>query len=213
MLDGSLGSKGGNTAQILSQFSALLNTANEGDYRSSPLSNESAQPTLTSWSLKDQGTPSLELLTSADAFVLATGTYWDSWGSPLQKFFEDVTHLEGHSCFVGKPAALITTMHSVGGKEVLNRLHGVLNSFGLFIPPMCGFTYSFANHLALQNPKAGHDDFADDLWRLEDLETVSTNLRLAHELGKNSRACWSTWLVDREDANRLWLQDRPSSRR
>lgn len=200
VLDGSLGSESGNTAQILAHFETALGS----------------KAIIKTWNLKSDGTPSAETLAAADAFVFSTGTYWDSWGSPMQKFFEDVTHLEGADCFLGKPAALMTTMHSVGGKEVLNRLHGVLNSFGLFIPPMCGFTYSFANHLALRSPIDENDkltsDFADDLWRMEDLETLAQNLLLATELTKTSRSRWATWLIDREDPNRRWLQPRPNSR-
>lgn len=197
VLDGSLGSNSGNTSQILTYLESLIGS----------------RASVERWSLRDRGTPSRETLASADAFVFSSGTYWDSWGSPLQKFFEDSTPLEGDSCFLGKPAAVITSMHSVGGKEVLNRLHGVLNTFGLFIPPMCGFTYSFANHLALESERAKSDSFADDLWRLEDLSPVVDNLLLAIDLSKNSRAAWATWAVDHEDANRLWLRERPNSRR
>ena len=42
-----------------------------------------------------------EVLAEADGFVFATGTYWDSWGSPLQKFLEETTAFEGTSVWLG----------------------------------------------------------------------------------------------------------------
>ena len=204
ILDGSIGGTSGNTAKVLEAFQhAVLE-------RDSKVTFDRLD--LSAAAIVDQ-----ERLRAADGFVFATGTYWDSWGSPMQRFFEQATSLEGSDCWLGKPAALITTMHSVGGKEVLNRLHGVINSFGLYVPPMCGFTYSFANHLAIQAPTSAFDqttrDFADDLWRLEDLKTVAANLSQAISLGQNARVQWSAWTVDREDANRLWLTNRPDLRR
>lgn len=210
ILDGSIGGPSGNTAQVLEAFQRCVHEVTEN-------AANKIQVDFKLLQLSQKSTLDREILRKADAFVFATGTYWDSWGSPMQKFFEEATSLEGDECWLGKPAALITTMHSVGGKEVLNRLHGVINSFGLFVPPMCAFTYSFANHLAIQAPTAGFDettrDFADDLWRLEDLATVASNLLTALELSKSKRVQWKAWTVDREDANRLWLTNRSDLRR
>jgi NAD(P)H-dependent FMN reductase len=205
ILDGSLGGRTGNTAKAIDIFSRAL------------MSQADVPVEIDIVELRTSSMPSKERISLADAFVFASGTYWDSWGSPMQKFFEEATPLEGDDCWLGKPAALITTMHSVGGKEVLNRLHGVINTLGLFVPPMCAFTYSYANHLALQSAEGlGNDseaEFADDLWRLDDLKTVANNLHGALTLSKNSQVQWSTWPVDSEDPNRLWLQDRPSLKR
>ena len=63
-----------------------------------------------------------EGLLAADAFVIGTGTHWDSWSHLLQKFLEDGTLDEGTPVWLGKPAAVLVTMHSVGGKAVLSRL-------------------------------------------------------------------------------------------
>ena len=82
----------------------------------------------------------------ADAFIFVTGTYWDSWGSPLQKFLEDVTDLEGTSAFLGKPSFVFVLNHSVGGKGLLSRLQGVLSTLGCLVPPMSGWVYSLVTH-------------------------------------------------------------------
>jgi len=37
-----------------------------------------------------------ERMLMAVAFVFATGTYWDSWGSPMQRFLEQSTDLEAN---------------------------------------------------------------------------------------------------------------------
>jgi NAD(P)H-dependent FMN reductase len=145
-------------------------------------------------------------LTWAEGFVFGTGTYWDSWGSPLQTFLEQTTMLEASSVWIGKPAAVIVTMHSVGGKEVASRLQGVLTTLGLMIPPMSGFIYSLANQLALEGPETS---LKEDLWQLKDLEVVGANLIRAIDLDTLARAHqknWSAWTVDRADPSRLWLR-------
>lgn len=126
-----------------------------------------------------------------------TGTYWDSWGSPLQKFLEDFTDYEVRESILGKPAGVITLMHSVGGKEVLSRLQGVLSSMGFLIPPLTGMTCSLATEIAAKkNPQ-----HAKDFWTLGDLEIVLQNIRAAAELEKP----WSAWPVDRKNYKARWL--------
>src|SRR5690606_4635043 len=104
-------------------------------------------------------------LTWADGFIFLSGTYWDGWGSPLQYFLEQTTHFEGSKRWLGKPAGVIITMHSVGGKAILSRLQGVLNSMGAIIPPMTGMVYSLATHLA---NKVQHTH-AQDFWQLGEI--------------------------------------------
>src|SRR5690606_36018432 len=70
----------------------------------------------------------------AQGIIFLSGTYWDSWGSPLQVFLEKTTTWETGDLLLGKPAGVIITMHSVGGKSILSRLQGVLNTQGLIIP-------------------------------------------------------------------------------
>lgn len=69
-------------------------------------------------------------LAEASGFVFVTGTYWDGWSSHLQRFLEEATHTEATSLWLGKPASVWVTAHSVGGKGVLSRLQGVLSSSG-----------------------------------------------------------------------------------
>ncbi|AZZ38336.1 hypothetical protein CIK05_08960 [Bdellovibrio sp. qaytius] len=134
----------------------------------------------------------------ADGFVFVTGTYWDSWGSPLQKFLEDATDLEGTKAFIGKPCAVFVLNHSVGGKAVLSRLQGVLSTFGCLIPPMSGMVYSLVTQLALKNSKSVHKD---DLWTLDDIEMIVQNLMLSLEI----TIAWKIWPVDRKNFRKNWI--------
>lgn len=135
----------------------------------------------------------------ASGFIFITGTYWDSWGSPLQKFFEDVTDLEGTDAFVGKPAATFVLNHSVGGKAVLSRLQGVLSTFGCLIPPMSGLVYSLVTSLALKNKKSLKHK--DDFWTLDDIDMILENFQLA----LNIKTKWKAWPVDRKNFRKNWL--------
>lgn len=186
ILDGSLGGSGGNTDAVLAALVAHLAPLSQTE-----IIRLSAQPLFE---------PELEdSLRRADGFVFASGTYWDSWGSPLQRFFEQSTHLEVSDVWLGKPAAAVVTMHSVGGKGVLSRLQGVLSTLGLMIPPMTGIAYSLACHLALAG--AAMDPELADFWQLGDLEVVAHNLLQA---ARGQRA-WRPWLVDSRPAGRRWM--------
>jgi multimeric flavodoxin WrbA len=140
----------------------------------------------------------LESIRESAGFVFASGTYWDSWGSPLQHFWESMTPYEGDACWFGKPAACLTTMHSVGGKEVLSRLQGVLVSLGLWLPPMSGLTLGLATQLAARVDSS----HAADLWEPADLDVVAHNL-LEAVYGTQA---WRAWPVDRADPTRLWAR-------
>ncbi|MCM2324632.1 MAG: NAD(P)H-dependent oxidoreductase [Oligoflexia bacterium] len=142
-----------------------------------------------------------EALAGARGFLFCSGTYWDSWGSPLQRLLENLTEFEATKLLLGKPCAVLISMHSVGGKGVLSRLQGVLSSMGLLIPPMTGFSYSLANHLALRAEAGELQELADDLWRPEDLATVSANLRVAVE----AELRFQSWPIDRDNVTRRWL--------
>lgn len=131
--------------------------------------------------------------------IFVTGTYWDSWGSPLQKFLENATDLEGTETFVGKPCAVFVLMHSVGGKGILSRLQGVLSTFGCLIPPMSGMVYSLVSDLALKSSKSRHKD---DLWSMEDLDMVLTNFELALEI----QIPWKVWPIDRKNFRKTWIK-------
>jgi chromate reductase, NAD(P)H dehydrogenase (quinone) len=201
VINGSLGGSQGNTARALAPFLELLRRTCEVD------EVQLAEcATQSNWDARHLLKSQVE---SASAFVFATGTYWDSWGSPLQKFFEEVTNWEATELWLGKPAAALVTMHSVGGKEVLSRLQGVLGTLGVMIPPMSGMAYSLANQLALENETSDAKDFQADLWQLGDLRLIAENLLTALELQglqRKSGRQWKSWPVDERDARRVWLR-------
>lgn len=137
-------------------------------------------------------------LARADALAIGTGTHWDSWSHLLQRLLEEATADEGTTLWLGKPAAVLVTMHSVGGKGVLSRLQGVLNTLGCALPPMSGLVYSLANHAALATQAPG----TDDLWCLDDVAIVCHNLLVALGVASGFRA----WPVDRERFGARWLE-------
>lgn len=183
IINGSLGGIDGNTSVLIAVACKNI-TAQKGHYDIIHL--EEAQNDLES------------KLAWADGFLFTSGTYWDSWGSPMQKFLETTTAFEASDLFFKKPASVMITMHSVGGKGVLSRLQGVLNTMGLLIPPMSGLVYSLSVHLALQS---GSSNFSEDFWSLEDIEIIIHNLMTA----ANKRHDYKCWPVDRKDPKRRWL--------
>lgn len=137
------------------------------------------------------------ILASASGLVFVTGTYWDGWSSHLQRFLEEATPTEATELWLGKPAAVWVTGHSVGGKGVLSRLQGVLSSFGCTIPPMSGLVITRANELA----RAHDREAARDLFGPDDLEVSVHNLLESVRGTRRYRA----WEVDRGDASQPWL--------
>ncbi len=193
VLNGSLGGKSGNTGTVLALLVQEL--APRADVEEVTLS-ESYQLAHV-----------LDQIGKSQGLVIATGTYWDSWGSPLQRFLEESTDHEATDTWLGKPVATLVTMHSVGGKEVLSRLQGVLSTLGCLIPPMSGLTYSLANHLAL---KGDRSPFHDDLWQLPDLKVIASNLLMAidhygNRPGSSQLPPWTSWPVDSGDPRRKWF--------
>ncbi len=184
ILNGSLGAEKGNTSILIQQALMTLHRY---------------QATVEVIHLKKYPLVNLkEKLNWADGFIFTSGTYWDSWGSPLQKFLEDCTEFEATNVFFNKPASVLISMHSVGGKEVLSRLQGVLSTMGLSIPPMSGLVYSLAAHLAIHESQTS---FKDDFWSLEDIEVTTHNLITAI-LGNYN---FKSWPVDTKDPTRRWL--------
>jgi NAD(P)H-dependent FMN reductase len=140
----------------------------------------------------------LGLFGDVDGVIFVTGTYWDSWGSPLQKLFEEMTELEGSAVLLGKPCAVFVLMHSVGGKGILSRLQGVLSTMGFLIPPMSGMVYSLASDLAMKNSKSAHQD---DFWEKDDISRILYNFLLSLEI----QVPWRSWPVDRKNFRKSWL--------
>lgn len=194
ILNGSLGDHSGNTARVLDLCN---NIANEKDidceiYHLKNLLEKSSDISAELESLRQK-------IARTDGFIFSSGTYWDSWGSPMQFFLEKATIFEASSLFMAKPAAVVITMHSVGGKGVLSRLQGVLNTLGFLIPPMSGMVYALSTQLALQHPNS----FAEDFWSLEDLEIIMHNLITS----MNNSVDFLPWTVDKKDPTRIWFNN------
>ncbi|MFA6237803.1 MAG: NAD(P)H-dependent oxidoreductase [Bacteriovorax sp.] len=184
IINGSLGGASGNTSVIIEAASKFI-TAHAAHFEIIHLENAKKED------MKSK-------LSWAHGFIFTSGTYWDSWGSPMQKFLEDSTQFENSDLFFGKPAGVVITMHSVGGKGVLSRLQGVLNTMGVLIPPMSGMVYSLTGHIALKNEE---HDFGEDFWSLDDLEIIVHNLMTA----VNKKTNYKAWPVDKKDPKRRWL--------
>jgi len=192
ILNAALAGEAGNTAVVLARARRLL----------------ARRATVESITLAD-ATPTVTLraaLARADGFLFGTGTHWDSWSSVLQRFLEDATETEGTALWLGKPAAVVVTEHSVGGKGVLSRLQGVLVTFGCTLPPMSGLVLSRASVLAAKYAP----EEARDFWCEADLRVVCHNLaeaaRITRPSAKPAGARWRTWPVDRRDFSARWLE-------
>jgi chromate reductase len=204
LINGSPAGRQGNTASVLERMAACLRERAVVDslILDSLVLAESHDPLV--WEAR---------IRASEAFVFATGTYWDSWGSPLQRFLESLTSIEASDAWLGKPAAVLVTMHSVGGKGVLSRLQGVLNTLGLLLPPLTGWVFSAASQTAISGvehraegeshwPTPRDRAVTDDLWRLDDLTIVAHNLLEA--LYRTHR--WQAWPVDRAHFQDRWVE-------
>ena len=188
LIDASLAGPGGNSAALLDLLTERL--APHAIVDRAALSGSGAQ-TFTALE------PALR---AADAFVFATGTHWDSWSSALQKFLEDATPAEASDLWLGKPAAVLVTEHSVGGKAILSRLQGVLVTLGCSLPPLSGLVISKAAQLArLHTPDPAA---SEDFWSVEDLDVVAHNLLVGIRI---PRPAWIAWPVDRQHYRDTWI--------
>lgn len=184
IVNGSLGGVQGNTSEVLA------------------LAEESLIEGAEVFHLDLSREPSLDrILDAADkaqGFIFGTGTYWESWGSPLQRMFEMTAHTEGDPYWFGKPAVAFVTAHAVGSRSVLSRLFGTLNSFGMLIPPYGGMTYTKVNDVAL---KHANEEFTRELWTPQDVPVVTHNL-LQSVIGGTD---WRQWPVNSGSASDKWL--------
>lgn len=138
-----------------------------------------------------------KLLQQSEGVIFITGTYWDSWSHHMQKLLEDMTPLECNPHIIGKPCLAVVCMHSVGGKGVLTRLQGVLNTFGFVIPPLGGIVLSLAAQLAGKTRSPHKKDF----WSLSDLATAIDNFKKISDL----QIQFSSWPVDRKNFKSKWI--------
>lgn len=195
LLNASLAGDAGNTAVLLARARRLL--ARRATVESITLASASGSQLSA---LNSQ-------LSAADGYLIGTGTHWDSWSSVLQKFLEDATATEATALWLGKPAAVVVSEHSTGGKGVLSPLQGVLVTLGCSIPPMSGLVISRAALLATQH--APDPATTRDFWCEDDLRVVCHNLaeaaRVSLPHAKPPLPRWRTWPVDRRDFAARWL--------
>ena len=143
ILDGSIGGASGNTAKVIELFRDAF--CDESILTLAKSIFDMCGTSITTHVHRAKSLP----LWPTD-FYLPQAPTGIPGAARSRNFFETITNLEGDVCFFGKPAAAIVTMHSVGGKEVLSRLQGVLNTHSDFsIPPMSAMTYSYTNQTAL----------------------------------------------------------------
>jgi hypothetical protein len=164
ILDGSLRPGNGNTARALERVctalgsSVVLDRIALGAYRGTV-------PEMAS------------RLRQAHGFLVGSGTYWNSWGSPLQRFFEVMTPYEATDVFAFKPASVVVTMDATGGAEVAARLSATLTCFGCAVPPFGWMALSrVAAELEAKSPEATRD-----VWGPGDLDVLGANLLAAME--------------------------------
>ncbi len=186
LINGSLAGEGGNSARLLAKLEAEL--AGRAQVERAALAGTGAR-----------GFAELAgALGAADGLVIATGTHWDSWSSPLQKFLEDATPSEATGLWLGKPVAVLVSEHSTGGKGVLSRLQGVLVTFGCVVPPLSGLVVSRSAQIARRHAPAEAEDF----WGAEDLAVIAYNLAAA---ARQRRAAWRAWRVARAECAKWWV--------
>jgi NAD(P)H-dependent FMN reductase len=135
---------------------------------------------------RDTAEALLEQVAGADAFLVGSGVYWGSYGSPLQRFIEVMTAYETTPAFFGKPAGAVLSMDSVGGTDVAARLLGVLNLFGCAVPPLGCVVLSRLGHA----PSAAGAR-TRDVWGADDLRVLVGNLLRAAA----APVPWERWEV------------------
>lgn len=193
IVNGSLGGRTGNTNNLIQKIKKIIRKK-----------DEKAKINLVHLSPHFDWLKVRRNIKSSNILIFCTGTYWDSWGSPMQQLFEKMTQIEGKKHLLGKPAGAIVTMHSVGGKEVCSRILGNLVSLGCSVPPFAGFAYSYADHVAHKNRTSGNR-LLDDVWHIKDLEAFVHNLFEAH-YGTNEWIVWDYLDTEALDPNYVWLK-------
>ncbi len=128
----------------------------------------------------------------ASAFVIVTGTYWGSWGSPLQRFFEMMTPYEASGVFLGKACGAVVTMDSVSGAEVGARLLSTMNLLGCAVVPLGLVALSRVSRLI--DGRADADEAWADIWRPDDIDTLVDNVMAYAAVVAPAVAVW-----DKED--------------
>ncbi|RYD59385.1 MAG: NADPH-dependent oxidoreductase [Sphingobacteriales bacterium] len=178
IINGSIRGKEGNSGKIVSQALGYL--------------NEQANMTAGVLTLTNN-MPAIEdvcsTLTQYHGFFIVTGNYWNSFGSPLQRFVEVMTAYEHTPSFFGKPLACAVSMDSVGGMEVASRVHSVFSGLGCWSPPCATIVLSRVASEAIAASKGKDNDPNDDVWSMADLKIVLQNLVATTQV----KVDWQSW--------------------
>lgn len=179
VLDGSLRPDEGNTARALSRCTAAFDPAVVVDRVAlSAYTGTSGQMAAR--------------IRAAHGILVGTGTYWGSWGSPLQQFLELMTPWETTDVFFGKPASIVVTMDSTGGAEIAARLAATFVCLGCWLPPL-GFMALSRVGVAL----AEHaPESTRDVWTPADASFIAQNLVVA---ARAPRPAYAAWPVERAE--------------
>jgi len=193
IINGSIGGKNGNTSSLIKKIKRKINKIDPViKIKILHLHKDFYWPKVRSF------------IKESDALIFCTGTYWDSWGSPMQQLFEKMTEIEGKQHLLGKPAGAIVTMHSVGGKEIASRMQGVLCSMGCVLPPFSAFAYSYADHIAHQSRFTGKK-LLDDVWHIEDLHALLWNI-IEYAKGNKDWKVWDYLDTEAYNPTSVWLK-------
>ena len=193
IINGSLGGRTGNTNNLINKIKKIILKK-----------NSHAKVKIVHLSPSFDWMKVKRCIKASNILIFCTGTYWDSWGSPLQHLFEKMTQIEGKKHLLGKPAGAIVTMHSVGGKEVCSRILGNLVGLGCMIPPFTGFAYAYSDHIAHRSRVSGKK-LLDDVWHIDDLEALVHNLFVAHA-GTKDYMVWDFLDTQAMDPSYVWLK-------
>lgn len=179
VVDGSLRPGSGNTARALGRVVRAL--------------GEAAVDYIALGSFRGTVPELAERLRAADAFVFGTGTYWNSWGSPLQRFLEVMTPYEATDVFAFKPASVVVTMDATGGAEVAARLSSTLSCLGCAVPP---FGWLVLSRVAAALESRAPEE-TRDVWNATDLDVLGANLlAAATHAAQTPRDAFRAWPVE-----------------
>lgn len=181
LINASLRGTEGNSSKIIERAATTINR--EKGMNASVLTL--AEPLSDISSVKKQ-------LQQASAFFIVSGTYWNNWSSPLQRFIEVMSVFENTDVFFGKPVACAVTMDAAGGMEVAARLHATFSGFGCWSPPCSTLVISRVGQQAVNASSKLKNDPNKDVWRLDDLEIVIQNLMTS----ANMKGKWKSWPIE-----------------
>lgn len=178
IINGSLRGKSGNTAVVAEKAAAIIRS--HPDVSATVLTLTDPMPDIATV---------MSLVSAHNGLLVLSGIYWNNWSSPLQRFIEVATAFEQTPVFFGKPVACAVSMDSVGGMEVAGRLHAAFSGLGCWSPPCSTLVISRVGQEAINHSADTQNNPNEDVWQLDDLETVIENLVIATRI----KTLWKSW--------------------